>query len=175
MKYCAGAFSPMFRLTRRLLGAWKPEEDALLRAGLEKHGPAWTLLSFSLPGRTPQECRKRQLTLSGQLKTDSRLKDPRAFHAVFHEGFELAADGGFVRVPSEEIGETPVARLAAGLDRSRTRRAGRPWEEGEKMVVREGYEIMGRNWKWIAARLHRRTPEEVQALMEEMSAEFNTA
>jgi hypothetical protein len=160
----------------RFYGAWKPFEDTSLLKAHEKHGPAWTIVSFGLYGRTPEECRKRHLRLSNALET---VKDPRAFHSIFHEGFEPAKDGTFIRFPVEEVDESPIAKLAAGLARPprRTKRQlngeEEPWSRLEMLVVREGYEAMGPNWTWIAEKLHRRTPEQVKALMERMSAEFN--
>lgn len=165
----------------RFYGAWKPFEDANLLKSYEAHGPSWTVVSFGLHGRTPEECRKRHLSLSKVLDTDKALKDPRAFHYVFHEGYELAKDGAFVRFPTEVIDESPIARLAAGLKRPprRTKRQlngeDEPWTELEMLVVREGYEAMGPNWSWIASKLHRRAPEEVKSLMERLSAEFNVS
>lgn len=163
----------------RCYGAWKLVEDASLLKSYGKHGPAWTVVSFGIHGRTPEECRKRHLRLSNLLDTEKSLKDPRAFHAVFHEGFEPAKDGTFIRFPVEEIEESPIAKLVAGLKRPprRTKRQlieeEEPWSQLEMLVVREGYEAMGPNWAWIAEKLHRRSAEQVKALMERMSAEFN--
>ncbi|CAG9467322.1 unnamed protein product [Pedinophyceae sp. YPF-701] len=53
--------------------AWTPEEDAVLLAMIEKHGPRnWSLISESLPWRSSKSCRLRWCN---QLSPDVR-KDP---------------------------------------------------------------------------------------------------
>lgn len=155
---------------RRFYGAWKPEEDKLLNMAFERHGPAWTIVSFDVYGRTPDECRKRHLKQSGTLESSDRLKDPRAFHAVFHDGFDLAKDGAFVRFPREQIEENPITKLTARVPF--VKKVGAEWSLEEKLVVREGYEMWGPNWNLIAGKLKKRTPDEVRAMMEVMSAEL---
>lgn len=157
---------------RRFYGAWKTNEDGLLNTAFEKHGPAWTVVSFNIAGRTPDECRKRHLKLSGTLESSDRLKDPRAFHAVFHDGFDLAKDGTFVRFPREQIEENPITKLAARIPYTKKKKNGAEWTLEEKLVVREGYEMWGPNWNLISTKLRKRTPEEVRTMMEVISAEL---
>lgn len=152
----------------RLYGAWQAAEDQLLQASFEAHGPAWTVVSFNVPSRSPTDCRKRHLQLSATLKAE-RLKDPRAFHAVFQDGFELATEGRFVKFPVETVEATPLAKLCERLP-ERTNRQAATWSEQERLVVREAYETLGANWKLIARRLSKRTPEETRLMMEDWAA-----
>jgi len=170
--------SPSALCARRLYGAWKSAEDKLLLEAYEKHGPAWTIVSFAVPSRSPTECRKRHIRLSGILETDERLRDGRLAEAVYQEGFELAKDGShLVRVPEPVIEESPLAKLSGALPKLRRRKEqdmreseeGRPWTELEQFVMREAYEVYGPNWKVIAGRLERRSPEEVKAFMEQQA------
>lgn len=156
-----------------MYGSWKPAEDDLLRMAYDKHGPAWTVVSFSLPKRTPSDCRKRHLKITDVLK-DERLKDPRAFHLVVHDGYDLAKDDHFIRSPIEKVEENPITKLA-GLVPQRPRHGPlkSEWSEAERMLVMEGYTMWGPNWRFIAQKLVRRSPEEVQSMWERWALELN--
>ena len=106
------------------------------------------------------------------------MRDGRLAEAVYQEGFELAKDGShLVRVPEPVIEESPLAKLSGALPKLRRRKEqdmreseeGRPWTELEQFVMREAYEVYGPNWKVIAGRLERRSPEEVKAFMEQQA------
>ncbi len=164
-------------MIRRLYGAWKPSEDKLLSAAYEKYGPAWTVVSFDVPSRSPIECRKRHLKLSGVLESPELQRNPDLYHAVFEEGYEIGKDGVLIQFPIEKIEESPLAKLSAGLERNRrkarNRKEGEDWSEDEILVVREGYETYGPNWNFIAKRLYKRTPKEVKDLMQRISIELS--
>lgn len=158
-----------FRLVlgRRGYAAWKPHEDHKLQAAYDKHGPAWTVVSFAVNSRTPVDCRKRYLKLSGVLEgVDARVRED-----VFQGGYEFGRDGHLIRVPMEQIEKSPMTMLADKLPR-RTRRSGPEWSDPEILLVREAFETYGPNWEVIAKLLSKRTPEEVQKLMERQSSEL---
>lgn len=44
-------------------GKWSEEEDALLRAGVEKFGRCWIRIAETVPGRTQRQCRTRWMQI----------------------------------------------------------------------------------------------------------------
>lgn len=159
----------MLTLIRRSLHAsaprlhrWTAAEDELLASKHAELGPAWTLLSLSLNSRSPVECRRRWLHLSGALEGLS----PPLRRLVYEEGYEVH-QGRLIRIPMEQIVPGPFTRLAASVTRvqfrSQRRLAG--WGTMERLAVREGYEQYGPNWSFIARRLQFRTGRQCRNMM----------
>lgn len=164
-----GLHPSMLSSTRRYLHAsalrlhrWTTAEDGLLRSKYTELGPAWTLLSLSLNSRSPVECRRRWLSLSGALEGLS----PEARRLVYEEGYEFH-QGRLIRIPMEQIVPGPFSKLAASIERVRFRSQRRllGWGTMERLAVREGYEQYGPNWSFIARRLQFRTGRQCRNMM----------
>jgi hypothetical protein len=153
--------------------AWKQEEDQSLVDAFKKHGPAWTVVSFAVRSRSPVECRKRHLSLSG---TVSKLKEmhPRDRDLIFQEGYEMGKDGYLIKFPEPVIEVSPYKKLAEQLPQKIKKKGanGRPWTELERMVVREAYEALGPNWLVISKVLVKRTPKEIHSMMIDSTLEL---
>lgn len=160
-----------FHSTPILCRRWQAAEDEQLTKRYEKYGPSWTLISFRLNRRTPEDCRKRHLVLSGRLESIKRSADRQQ---LYQNGIESVDLERAIQIPNERIEPSPFAILAAKLPKRRLRQVKREnprnldsWSELEQLVVREGYEQYGPDWKRIAQRLSRRTPAQVKRMMED--------
>lgn len=159
----------MLSSTRRYLHSsalrlhrWTATEDEMLKRKYTELGPAWTLLSLSLNSRSPVECRRRWLSLSGAL--ENLPSETRRL--VYEEGYELH-QGRLIKIPMEQIVPGPFAKLAASIERVRFRSQRRllGWGTMERLAVREGYEQYGPNWSFIARRLQFRTGRQCRNMM----------
>jgi hypothetical protein len=156
-------FSRNFHASPMLSGRWTSSEDALILKEYAKLGPAWTALSFSVLGRSPIECRRRWLTLSGTLTTLS----PQARQLVYTEGYEEHS-GRLIKVPMERIVASPFAKLAAMVQpvRFRGERKRGGWSKEEIMAVQEGVLQYGPRWNFIAEKLQYRTGRQCRNMMQ---------
>lgn len=159
----------MFRLARAfhascmLQHRWVASEDALLLEKYKELGPAWTLLSLSIRSRSPTECRRRYLTISGKLEGLS----PAEHKLVYEDGYEMH-NGLLIKIPQERIVSSPFARLAAAIPpvRFRSLRRRQGWTPMEIMAVQEGFEQYGPRWDVIARRLQYRTDRQCRNMMQ---------
>lgn len=154
----------------RLLGRWSETEDQLLLNKYAELGPAWTVLSLAIASRSPVECRRRWLMLSGSLEG----LGPEARRLVYEEGYEWH-QGRLIKIPMERVVAGPMAKLAAGIPpvrfRSQRRKGG--WCQMERVAVQEGLEQYGPNWKLIAAKLQYRSPTQCRNMMLRRSILWN--
>jgi hypothetical protein len=138
-------------------------EDELLTNRYDELGPAWTVLSLGLQSRSPIECRRRWLIISGALEELS----PENYKLIYEEGYERH-NGRLIKVPKERIVAGPFARLAAAVEpvrfRSERRRGG--WQQSEYMAVQEGLEQYGPRWDFIAKRMQYRTGRQCRNMMQ---------
>jgi hypothetical protein len=171
--------------SQRLLHKWTDNCDTFLLAAYEKFGPAWSLIAQETK-RKPEECRKRWLSLSGTLEKERYEADRQ----LWLDGYERVTrtDGqvGWIRVPIDELPETPLNRLTEHLQpplhRSNWQKKEAGWSEAEALILREGYEqeivpllknsegveaaeIMVA-WKSISRKLSRRTPGQCKAFFD---------
>ncbi|PJF19097.1 hypothetical protein PSACC_01065 [Paramicrosporidium saccamoebae] len=152
-----------FHASRLALSRWTGAEDATIMAKYEELGPAWTVLSLSVPSRSPIECRRRWLTLNGAMtnlpETDRRL--------VYNDGYELH-NGRLIKIPMERISAGPFAKLVAMVKPVRFRRDRKRggWSKEEIMAVQEGVEQYGPRWNFIAAKLQYRTGRQCRNMMQ---------
>lgn len=151
-----------FQTTRLLLNRWTGEEDALLLGRYEELGPAWTVISMGIRSRSPMECRRRWLILSGALEG----LNAEEYRLVYVEGYERL-NKRLVRVPMERIVASPFAKLASMIDqvRFRSQRKKGGWSQIERLAVWQGLDQYGPNWQLIADKMQYRTPQQCRNLM----------
>ena len=157
-------FGRSFRTSAALLGRWTTAEDQLLLQKYRKFGPAWTVLALEITSRSPIECRRRYLQISGALENLT----PAQHQLIYTEGYELHPDGRtIIKVPMERIVAGPFAKLAAMVEPVRFRRERRKkgWSQLERIAVQEGVEQYGPNWRLIAEKLQFRTPMQCRNMM----------
>lgn len=160
---CLRSFCRSLHFSRLSLSSrWTAAEDALLLKRYEELGPAWTALSLGIQSRSPTECRRRWLLLSGTLEGLTALERT----LVYNEGYEKH-DGQLIKIPQERIVAGPFAKMAAAIEpvRFRTQRKRGGWTPQEVMAVREGYEQYGPRWDCIARKLQYRTGTQCRNMM----------
>lgn len=143
-------------------GRWTLAEDTTLLKKYEELGPSWTVMALSLQSRSPTECRRRWLNLSGTL--EGLPKDIRRL--VYEEGYEMHS-GRLIKIPVERIVSGPFKRLAAAVEpvRFRGERRRKGWSPTERMAVQEGFEQYGPRWDFIAKSLQFRTGRQCRNMM----------
>lgn len=157
-------FCRFFRSSSVLFGRWTAAEDQLLLQRYDELGPAWTLLALGIRSRSPIECRRRYLQVSGALEKLT----PKQHDLIYNEGYELHPDGTtLVKVPMERIVAGPFAKLAAAVEpvRFRRERRKRGWSQMERLAVQEGVEQYGPNWSLIARKLQFRSATQCRNMM----------
>ncbi|KAJ3143882.1 Myb-like DNA-binding domain protein, partial [Irineochytrium annulatum] len=147
---------------------WTPDEDALLRAAVARHGTSgkWAMISSCIPGRTPIQCSTRW---SGALnprihKGKWSKEEDDVLKASYREAIErLSADGNgpqqvnWQRIAERIPGRTAVqciARYQEALDP--VIRKGK-WSLEEDAMLRRGLSLHGKSWVKIAEEIHGRT------------------
>lgn len=85
-------FSKSFHLSSILCRIWKQSDDKKLLDRYNKYGPSWTFLSFAISHRTPDQCRKRILHLTGRLDPSLDLH-PKDRDRMFHQALEFIPSG----------------------------------------------------------------------------------
>lgn len=128
-----------FHPSPQSLSRWTNLEDQKLLQRYEKIGQAWTVLSLGLNSRSPVECRRRILKLTGQLKGIESNKE--LMDAVYVKDYEIH-NGRLLKIPSEKIVSTPFQRLsvAAPYQRYRSQRKKLGWAPVELLALRQAYE-----------------------------------
>lgn len=151
-----------FHASRTLLSGWKPQEDAKLLKRYEKIGPSWTMLAMQMPSRSPEECRRRYLRLSGQLEG----LPAETARLIYIDGYEMH-NGELMMIPRETVVSNPFQKAARAVDpvRFRSQRKRQGWTPMERIAVREGFEQLGPSWDTIARSLQYRTGPQVRNFM----------
>lgn len=159
-----------FHASLKRFGRWTAAEDELLLQKHKEFGPAWTALSLEVISRSPTECRRRWLTISGALEnlSDTERK------LIYEDGYEKYGNQ-LIKIPQERIVAGPFAKLAAAVEpvgfRSQRRQVG--WGTMERLAVREGYEQYGPSWTFIARKLQYRTGRQCRNMMMRRYVECN--
>jgi len=179
-----------FHSSSILFRAWGQSDDKKLLDRYNRYGPSWTFLSFTIPHRTPDECRKRILHLTGRISSSLNLH-PKDREKMFHHAMEFEpnennssdnssssngisdGDGGLKvkgkwhSYPPTPISPSPYLILASKIRKKTMKERWNPqWTQMEIWALREGYDQWGDNWTKIAYRIPRRTPAQCRKFME---------
>ena len=135
-------FNPIiqkFHSSAQSLSRWTSIEDQKLLKRYDTIGQAWTLLSLGMNSRSPIECRRRILKLTGQLKGIDSNKE--LMDALYVKDYEMH-NGRLLKIPTERILSTPFQRLsaAAPYQRYRSQRKKSGWASVELLALRQAYE-----------------------------------
>lgn len=156
------SYSRSFHNSALRFGRWTAAEDTLLQEKYQELGPAWTILSLFIKSRSPIECRRRWLMLSGSLTGLNEAERK----LVYEDGYDKVGDQ-MVLFPMEQVTPGPFAKMVASVKPVgfRSQRKAGGWGTFEKLAVREGFEQYGPNWKFIASKLQYRTPRQCRNMI----------
>ncbi|RUS31594.1 hypothetical protein BC938DRAFT_477489, partial [Jimgerdemannia flammicorona] len=145
---------------------WTAEEDELLRAAVNLHGPhKWSMIAAHVPNRTPMQCSTRWL---GALNPNihkgrwTHHEDAVLKNAVYEFSNIPDGEGGYQPIPWNRIAQripnrTGIqcqARWTEALDPSVKKGK---WSPDEDVILRAGVERYGRCWIRIAEMIEGRT------------------
>jgi Myb-like DNA-binding protein BAS1 len=135
------------------------DEDALIRAQVERLGPQWKLIGQDIPWRTPDQIRLRfTQTLDPGIKkgawTEKEDKKLLELYAIM--GNTWAEIARQLARPHNQIRN----RFIRLIDRGDVIPE---WTDDEDLVLRQMFEKVGRSWDEIAAELPGKTANEIRS------------
>lgn len=150
---------------------WGVDETELLIAKVQEFGPAWTVCSQFLPGRSALDCRKQHGTISSKDKNG----EEKMLMKQGCEKFPDSAPHQWFIVPLEPCPKNSFENLASKIPpqkfRSEKKKLG--WSNEEILALREGFELYGPDWTKISRKLQYRTPKQCQKILEKLSIHTN--
>ena len=177
-----------FHTSTLRLHKWQEQEDSDLIAEYERIGPAWSLLCGRLPGRNPEECRRRWLKISGVLDAEKYPADRQKWLDGYERMKAAGKDGlevyVWIKVPIDPPELDPFQRIAQSLPihKFNWQKKNAGWSKTEFLALREGFEQYcegkeaeeaAEGWKKIARRFSRRTATQCQNFFENQHRLWN--
>lgn len=154
----------LFHSTTMNMRKWTAEEIETLSSRVNSLGPAWSICSWSLPGRSPEEC-KRQHAKAVAANSNNEMEKSLILQGF--ENFDGNPDSSWYHVPIEESGFSSFDHLARQVKtyKFRSEKKAKGWSNEELLALREGYELLGPQWKKIAKKLQYRTANQCEKML----------
>ena len=167
-----GSNNLILRGIRSFYHKWTEASDKQLMEMFEEFGPSWTLISFKFPNRTPMEVRRRFLKLTNAFEPRNPLfeKVSKGDETMLRAGWDKTSAGDWIRIPMDNIIQSPYALLTQSVPRYKNSKAkrSRNWEDiEEKMAVWFGAIQFQGDFEKVSSKLKRRSAVQCQNYISE--------